>query len=41
MNGMYKEMNAKLGAMFGKMFGIMGKDPKDLLTEDEIAKLLS
>jgi Ca2+-binding EF-hand superfamily protein len=37
---MKKETGAQFGNMFCKMLSIMGKDPKDLLTDDQINKLL-
>ena len=37
---MKKETGAQFGNMFGKMLSIMGKDPKDLLTDEQINKLL-
>jgi Ca2+-binding EF-hand superfamily protein len=34
------EMGSSLGKVMGKMLGIMGMDPRDLLTEEQIDKLL-
>merc|ERR1712038_1054370 len=41
MQGMRGEMAKNMGNMFSKMMGIMGKSPEDLLTEEQIQKLLS
>merc|ERR1712156_125047 len=35
------EMGKTVGSLIGKMMGIMGKSPEDLLTEEQIQKLLS
>merc|ERR1711879_307184 len=34
------EMNGELGAVISKMMSIMGQDPEDLLTDEEITKVL-
>ena len=41
MQGMKGEMAKNMGNMFTKMMGIMGKSPEDLLTDEQIQKLLS
>jgi Ca2+-binding EF-hand superfamily protein len=40
LEGMKGEMNEKFGNVFTKMMGIVGKDPRDFLTDDQINKLL-
>ena len=40
MNRMKKDMNGSIGKIMNKMLGMMGQDPRDLLTEDQINKLL-
>jgi len=41
LNGMKRDMNGKLGNVMSKMLSIMGQNPEDLLTDEEISKLLS
>merc|ERR1712118_535388 len=38
---MKHEMGHKLGGVMSRMLGMMGQDPKDILTDAEIQKLLS
>ena len=35
------EMSGKMGAVMSKMMNIMGQDPEDILTDEEIQKLLN
>ena len=37
---MQKEMSQKMGSVFSTMMGIMGADPRDLLTDEQINTLL-
>ena len=34
------EMQEKMGDVFGKLMGIMGVDPKEFLSEEEVNRLL-
>merc|ERR1719204_1459240 len=40
MENMRGEMNGELGAVISKMMSIMGQDPEDLLTDEEITRVL-
>ena len=40
MQEMKKNLDGNMGAVIGKMMGLMGQDPMDLLTDDEVNKLL-
>ena len=40
MNRMKKDMNGSIGKIMNKMLGMMGQDPRALLTEDQFSKLL-
>ena len=40
MNDLKKQSNNALGAVMAKMMSMMGQDPKDILTEEQIAKVL-
>merc|ERR1712025_703398 len=40
MESMKYEMGSKISVVMNKMLGVMGLDPKDVLTDDEINKLL-
>merc|ERR1712066_537928 len=37
---MKKDMNGSISKIMNKMLGIMGQDPRDLLTDDQINQLL-
>ena len=37
---MKSDLNEQFGGVFTKMFSIIGKDPRELLTDDEINRLL-
>ena len=41
MAGMKKEMGGAIGNIMNKMLGMMGQDPKDLLTDEQIAQILT
>jgi Ca2+-binding EF-hand superfamily protein len=41
MKGMKGEMNSQLGKVMNKMMGIMGADPMDVLTDEEVDRLLT
>lgn len=40
LEGMKGEMNGKIGSIMSKMMGIMGADPMELMTDEEIDRLL-
>ena len=40
MMGLRGTMQSQVGNMFGKVMGIIGKDVKDLLTDEQIDKVL-
>jgi Ca2+-binding EF-hand superfamily protein len=41
LTNMQGDMQKNMGDMFGKMMGFMGQDPQDLLTDDQVEKVLA